>query len=326
MNKFKLPTRGERPPWLLAAALGLAAAAPAVALDAPQNATIVADSGGKQLNQSWRIANDATVEVHNVRGSVVVSAGDAGQATLSGELGAGSRLVIAGSEQHLEVRVDSDKDGSWFGNHGPRTDSDLVLKVPASVSIRVALVSADGRVSGIDGKSLNVEAVSGKLTVATGSPEVSVENVSGDITLSATRTDPNRSIHVQTVSGDIEVDGASGRVKVDTVSGGARASGSEVAEFDAGSVSGNIDLNAAIARHGRVQVSTMSGDVRATVPATLSAHIEAETFSGRIRSDFGSVKKPQYGPGSSLDATMGDGDAQIKTKSFSGNVDILKRP
>jgi hypothetical protein len=325
MNKFKTPIRRKRLPWLLAAALGLAAA-PAFALDPPHDATIVADSGATQLNQAWRIANTATVEVHNVRGSVVVSAGEPGQATLSGELGSGSKLVIAGSEQHLEVRIDSDKDGSWFGNHGPHSDSDLVLKIPAGASLRVALVSADGRVTGIDGKSVNVESVSGRVTVTSGSPEISIENVSGDIALSASHAEADKRIHAQTVSGDIEVDGASGRVKLDTVSGRARATGSEVQEFEAGSVSGDVDLNAAIGKHGRMQISTMSGNVHATVPATLSAHIEAETFSGRIRSDFGSVKKPQYGPGSSLDATVGDGDVQIKTKSFSGNVDIVKRP
>ena len=109
------------------------------------------------------------------------------------------------------------------------------------------------------------------------------------------------------------------------MSGRARANGTELQEFEAGTVSGNVEITAAIGKHGRVQVETMSGDIRADLPATLSARIEAESFSGRIRSDFGNVKRPEYGPGSSLEATVGDGDAQIRTKSFSGNVDILKK-
>jgi hypothetical protein len=69
----------------------------------------------------------------------------------------------------------------------------------------------------------------------------------------------------------------------------------------------------------------MSGDIRAEIAGEVSGHFSAETFSGRIRSDFGIVEKPQYGPGSSLDATIGDGDAQINAESFSGNVDLVRK-
>jgi DUF4097 and DUF4098 domain-containing protein YvlB len=103
-------------------------------------------------------------------------------------------------------------------------------------------------------------------------------------------------------------------------------SGSDVQEFEAGTVSGNINMSAArFGKHGRVNVDTMSGDVRTELPADISARIEAQSFSGRIRSDFGKVEKPEYGPGSNLDARVGDGDAQVSVKSFSGNVDILRK-
>ncbi len=323
-----VPPQRKRLPLLLALALGLPTTLPAgaAALSAPQSTTISADASAQALNQTWQIANDATVEVHNVRGSVVVSAGDAGQATLTGELGAGSRLVIDGGAQHLELRVDSDKDHGWFGSHGPGSDTNLTLKVPAGVSLRLQLVSADGKVSGIEGKSLNVGCVSGRLTIESGSPQVDVDCVSGDVGFHATRADHGFRTHLQTVSGDIQLTGASGSVKLETVSGRARAEGKELQEFEAGSVSGDVELVAALGKHGRVQAQTMSGEVRTELPGDVSARIEAETFSGRIRSDFGPVKKPEYGPGSSLDARVGDGDAQISVKSFSGNVDIRKRP
>jgi hypothetical protein len=321
------PIQRKRLPWLLALALGLtiAGSAAAAALTPPQSATISAEASAQTLSQAWQIANDATVDVYNVRGSVAISAGESGQATLSGELGAGSKLVIGGNAQHLELRVDSDKDHGWFGDHGPRSNTNLILKVPAGVSLKVELVSADGHVTGIDGKTLNVGCVSGNVTIESGAAQVDVQCVSGDIGFRATRAAADYRAHLQTVSGDIDMTGAGGRVKLETVSGHARAEGKEVQEFEAGSVSGDIGLIAALGKHGRIQVDTMSGDIRTEVPAELSARIEAETFSGRIRSDFGTVKKPEYGPGSSLDARVGDGDAQITAKSFSGNVDIRKR-
>jgi hypothetical protein len=310
---------------LIAAALALAAGRLA-ALSPPHEATIDAASAAVALSQSWRIADDATVEVHNVRGSVTVSAGNAGEASLSGELGAGSKLVVDGSEKHLELRVESIHGGMFNNNNDPKSDSDLVLKLPANVALSLELVSADGRVSGIAGKSLEIDCVSGKLTIESGAAQAQIDSVSGDVIFTATRPSPSQRIDIETVSGDIELTGASGRVKLDTVSGRARASGKEIQEFESGTVSGDVELAAALGRHGRVEIQTMSGNIAAEVPADVSARIAAETFSGRIRSDFGNVSKPEYGPGSNLDATVGGGDAQISTKSFSGNVEIRKRP
>lgn len=329
MNMIDNRHRRTRLFWLL---LGAIAALPATASAAetgpPQSATIVADKSSQTLNQTWQLDNDAMIEVHNVRGNVDISAGEPGRATLSGSLGAGSRLAVAGDARRLDLRVEAaDQEHGWFGNHGPRSDSDLTLKVPAGVSVKLELVSADGRVTGIDGKSLKVDCVSGKLTLSSGAAQVDVESVSGDVTMTATRADANSRFHLQTVSGDIELTGAGGRVKLETVSGGARMSGGEVQEFEAGTVSGNIEMAAAhLGKHGHVQVDTMSGDIRTELPADVSARIEAESFSGRIRSDFGKVEKPEYGPGSSLDARVGDGNAQVSVKSFSGNVNILRKP
>jgi hypothetical protein len=325
---YKLPVRRKPLAGLLAAVLTLPlASATAAEPAAPQSTTIAAETSAQTLNQTWRIANDATVDVRNVRGSVVVGAGEPGQAQLTGELGAGSKLVIAGDAQRLDLRVESpDQDHGWFSKRGPKSDSNLVLKVPAGVSLRLELVSADGRVSGIDGKSLNVECVSGKVTLESGAPQVEVECVSGDVIYHATRADAASRSHLQTVSGDIEATGVGGRVKLETVSGHARADGREVQEFEAGSVSGNVELAAALGAHGRARAETMSGDIRLLLPADASAHFEAETFSGSIHTDFGAVKKPEYGPGSSLDVHTGSGDAQVSTETFSGNIEIRKRP
>jgi len=140
--------------WALLAAIAvLPVGAFAADPGPPQAATIVADKSSQALSQSWRIDNDATIEVHNVRGNVDISAGEAGRATLEGSLGSGSKLVVAGDARHLELRVEAaDQEHGWFGTHGPRSDSELTLKVPAGASLKLELVSADGRVTGVDGK------------------------------------------------------------------------------------------------------------------------------------------------------------------------------
>ena len=59
------------------------------------------------------------------------------------------------------------------------------------------------------------------------------------------------------------------------------------------------------------------------VPASTSARFRVETFSGSIKSEFGSAaRSDEYGPGMELDTTVGDGDAQVRIESFSGTVKI----
>ncbi len=298
---------------------------PAFAAAPPAEETIAADaSAAKTIDRTYRFAADGTIEVENVRGSVIVTGSNQDQVTLSGSLGAGSKLSIEGSERHLQLHVESEKSG-FFNGHGPSSDTDLVLSVPHGVAVKLDLVSADSKVSGIDGKSLEINSVSGKIVLSSAAKNIDVESVSGDVSLESAQGTAIEHTHLQTVSGDIQAASIGGRVKLETVSGRIGFTASEVSEFNAESVSGSIDATTGPAKSGRLHMETMSGNLRAHLPASVSARIHAESFSGSIKSDFGSVVKAEFGPGSSLDARLGDSDARIEAQSFSGNVELRKQ-
>jgi predicted membrane protein len=69
----------------------------------------------------------------------------------------------------------------------------------------------------------------------------------------------------------------------------------------------------------------MSGNVQLQLPANTSANLHASSFSGDLRSDFGTAKKPEHGPGSSLDARLGDGAGKINIETFSGDLRVRKQ-
>jgi DUF4097 and DUF4098 domain-containing protein YvlB len=307
----------------LIAALPVAFAAPP---PPPAEETVTADAGAaKPLERNYSFAADGSIEITNVRGSVTVTGTDQNAVTLSGSLGAGSRLAIEGSDHHLELRVESEQQGGWFGNHGPASDTTLVISVPHSASLKLDLVSADSKVSGIDGRSLDVDNVSGKVQLNSTAHAIEVDSVSGSVTLEAPKGGAVERAHLQTVSGDIRATGVDGRVKLETVSGSISYTAPTVAEFNAETVSGTVDASAAPAKNARMHVETMSGHLRLNLPASLSARVTAETFSGNIKTDFGTVSKTEFGPGSSLDARVGDGDARIETESFSGSIELRKQ-
>jgi DUF4097 and DUF4098 domain-containing protein YvlB len=304
--------------------MAFSATAPARAADAPASQTISADDAEKDLLQSWSVGADARVEIDNVRGSVSVTGWDQPQVQLTGSLGPGSKLEISADAQHLKLQVRGASDG-WFGGNGPRSDSDLVLKVPSGAQLKVGVVSADANISGMRGKSLDVSGVSGKLTLSSDAPEIDVNNVSGDIVFTASRPNSAARTHLQTVSGDVDARSLGGRVKLETVSGNIGLDGGEVQELETGTVSGDAKLLVTPAVHARFNMSSMSGDIRMHLPPTLSGHVEAKTFSGDIHSDFGKAHEREHGSGSTLDARIGDGDAEIKAESFSGSVELRKQ-
>ena len=308
--------------FAVAAAL-FAAAGSTFAADNVEPRTIVADSGGKDLRESWSIAADARVEISNVRGTVAVSAWDKAEVSLDGSLGSDSKLDISGDAGHLTLKVMGEKD-SWVHGNGPNSDSDLVLRVPRTAALDVSVVSADANVTGVGGKTLEVASVSGGVTVSAGAPDVDVNSVSGDVTFANGAAAMTRA-HLQTVSGNINAKGLAGHIKVETVSGDMVVSAGSVQDLEAGTVSGDANLTFAPAGHASVKLESMSGDLRVHLPASVSAHIEATTFSGGIDSDFGKVKTQEMGPGSSLDAQAGAGDARINAQSFSGSIELRKQ-
>jgi DUF4097 and DUF4098 domain-containing protein YvlB len=286
--------------------------------------SIVAEGGtSKDLHETWNVAGDARIEIDNVRGTVTVTTWDKNVADLSGSLGSDSKLDISGDASHLSLKVQGTKNG-WNGN-GPSTDSDLVLRVPHTAALDVGVVSADAKVNGAAGKTLEVASVSGSVTVNSGAPDVDVNSVSGDVMFDGAANTSMTRAHLQTVSGNINAKGLSGRVKVETVSGDMVVDAGQIQDLEAGTVSGDANLTLTPAPHASIKLESMSGDLRLHLPSTLSAHIEASTFSGGIDSDFGKVQEKEMGPGSSLDAQAGAGDAKISAQSFSGDIQVRKQ-
>ncbi|MEO8669839.1 MAG: DUF4097 family beta strand repeat-containing protein [Tahibacter sp.] len=278
---------------------------------------------GTPISETRAVSDDARIEITNVKGAVNVSAWDKAEVAISGTLGDGSKgLAIEGEGSHLQVRVEgTDKSKAWFhwGSDAAMEESVLNLKVPRKASLEINVVSADVSVVDLTGRSIEVDSVSGKVRLNASSERLRVDSVSGDVEFDGKAGETN----IETVSGDVSARGVGGRTRLETVSGTVRIEASTpLSDASAGSVSGDIEIRGALDKKGRIHVESMSGDVRLNLPADLSARIQAETFSGTLRSDFGAVEKREHGPGSNIDASVGNGDGDINIDSFSGSVTL----
>ena len=265
------------------------------------------------------------VEVSNVRGEVKVVGWERNMVAVTGSLGADMRLVFESSGNRVVVRAERLTEAKgWLGwsGGGPSEDTILQLHVPATVSLEMDVVSADVRVSGIkSSERIKLDSVSGDADLRAETVRLDINSVSGDIDFSG-RAELVRS---ESVSGDISLRGIDGDLSVDTVSGDAQVVASRIRQLDAGSVSGDIELDVELIGNANVNIESMSGDVVLSLPASLSATVNAETFSGSLDADFPVKIIDEKGPGSEMRGKLGNGDARIDLESFSGDISLRKR-
>jgi DUF4097 and DUF4098 domain-containing protein YvlB len=237
---------------------------------------------------------------------------------VTGSLGAGvERLVVDGDGRHLLVKAQY-----------PRRTNDsiepttLLLQVPLQASLDIDSVSADIDIDGVAPGDLQIDSVSGDIVVAAAPRRASIESVSGDqrLTLNSPR------VGVESVSGDVVLNGRlKAEVSVETTSGDIRidSRGEALRSLRLNSVSGNADARIALASGGEVQAETVSGDVRLVLPRTVSARVEASSFSGDLGAPGAKVDKQEFGPGSSLEHRYGSGDGEVHIQTFSGDAELV---
>lgn len=278
-------------------------------------------AAGTPISETRSVNADARIDVSNIKGQVTVSGWDKSEVSITGTLGDGAKgLSVDGGGSHLTIKVEPPDKQGWFswGAESRMGDTTLDLKVPRNAEMKIEVVSADVALSGVAGRALDVNSVSGKLRLDSDAKEVEIDSVSGNIDL----TGKAERGHLETVSGNVRARGLGGQIKFETVSGDIDAENGDYREMSAGTVSGDINLRGKPAKDARIDVETMSGDVHLYLPSEVSAHLRVTTFSGSIRSDFGKVKEEDHGPGSSLDATVGDGASRVNLQTFSGDVEV----
>ena len=267
---------------------------------------------GKSVDESWDIDSDATVFIENIAGIIEIRGWDKNEAHLTGELGSSAdELEISASDSSLQISVI---------NRSERNVDESVLKliIPKGASVDATAVSADIMVKGLDNEKLTASSVSGNVEVNATSRRVSIESVSGDVEFSGYTI----RITAESVSGDIDLSGISGEVSATTVSGDMELMAGQIESGKFETVSGDMTMVAELSDNGRIGSESMSGDVTIVLPASQSGVFKAQSFSGRISTDFGSVDRAKHGPGSHLKYVAGDGGAEVRVESFSGNIKL----
>jgi DUF4097 and DUF4098 domain-containing protein YvlB len=117
-----------------------------------------------------------------------------------------------------------------------------------------------------------------------------------------------------------------------SVSGDVRLTGSQIERVEASSVSGNIEFDAPLVKGGRYEFTSHSGNVRILLSGNTGFELDADTFSGSVRSDvpvtlrtLGRTERERRGSTRAIRGTFGDASAILSVRSHSGSVVITKK-
>ncbi|MDN5781477.1 MAG: DUF4097 family beta strand repeat-containing protein [Luteimonas sp.] len=271
------------------------------------------------INETRPLNADGKVEISNVKGRIEVRVWDKPEVHIGGSLGRGvDTFDIRGDRDELEIivrypRVSSDR------NSEP---TNLVINVPTLASLDIDGVAVEISVVGTAGRKLEIDTVSGNVSVAGAPREADIESVSGDLRLTLN----SANVEAQSVSGNIILRGRlDGEVKTETVSGSINVDsrGERLRRLSSNSVSGNATLQVRLADGGSIKSESVSGNIKVVAPKSLSAKVKGESFSGHLRAPGAKVDKPQFGPGSSFEHRYGAGSGDIHLETFSGSVELL---
>lgn len=296
-----------------------------------------------KTSQTIQVGDGAVLDLSHLSGDVRVSAGgnseirieatrrvrhrDPAEARRLLEM---LRVDVNSFNNRVEVRTIYPRRSGTRGN-SLSASVDYVITVPATAAVALKSVSGNIFVSNVRGE-VRAEAVSGDVNIG-GTPNVVVaKTVSGDVL--ARDIGSQNTLVLGTVSGTVIGTGLKVRaLEAGTVSGDVRITGSQVDRLEAKSMSGNIEFDAPLAKGGRYEFTSHSGDVRITLSGNTGFELDADTFSGSVRSDVPitlrsvgrTAQEPRRGSPRAIRGSFGDASAILSVRSHSGSVVIAKK-
>jgi DUF4097 and DUF4098 domain-containing protein YvlB len=281
--------------------------------------TAVCASSDRDFDRTVAAQPQGVVDISNVAGSIDVRGWDRSDVSVHAELGESVERVDVSTESgRTIIKVVLPH---ISGHHGEAT---LHVQIPRGSELDISAVSADVTSSGIQGMQ-RLSAVSGDVSAELYGGDLELKTVSGDVHLKG-HGQPAQ-LHLSTVSGDMHLEHAAGDLEAGTVSGTLVATLDTARSVRVRSTSGDLRFDGRLSHGASFDASTVSGDLNVRASSDGGYVYEVSSFSGDITDCFGvkAERTSQYGPGTVLQGTRGEGAGHIRLKTMSGDVQLCDR-
>jgi DUF4097 and DUF4098 domain-containing protein YvlB len=300
------------------------------------------DEQTERTTRTLRIGPNGELDVANISGDVNLTRGSGQDATVEIVKTARAQSADDAKELLRLVQVDITERGNraevrtrYPSGDEMRTQNrrnvnvSVTYTITAPVGARITARSISGNVSARDLRGeLTLESTSGNVTIVNGGRVASAKTISGNVEI--TGTELETALDASSVSGTVVVRKSKARrLTVSTVSGNVALEDVDCGRVEMQAVSGDVQLTGALSPGGRYTLTSHSGQVRITVTGDTGFELDANSFSGSIRSDL-----PLTGDAGGNDrgrrqravrGVYGNGSAVLAVTTFSGSIVIDKR-
>jgi DUF4097 and DUF4098 domain-containing protein YvlB len=289
----------------------------------------------ERFSKTAHLDQNGTFDLTNISGNIVITGSSGRDVTIEAvkrvqrpNPNAARALLqmidiqVAEQANRVEVRTVFPRPRNFPGS------VDFTIGVPDEANVTLKMMSGNVRATNISG-GVRADVVTGNLVVAAARRIEALKSVSGDIEIVDASADDF--VTVSTVSGNITVRGLKGRtVQLGTVSGNVRMDDVQSDRLMARAVNGNIDYAGDLARSGRYEFVSHSGDIRLMLSGGTGFEVQANSFSGNVRSDFPVNRRAGAEGGGGVTprgirGVFGDASAMLVLRAFSGNISIARR-
>ena len=294
----------------------------------------------ERTTRTLRIGANGQVDVANIAGDITVTRGGGNDATIEIVKTARGRTIEDAREmlQLVQVEVTERAGRAEVRTQYPRGDESrrnnrrnfnvsvaFTIAAPEGAQITAKSISGNVSVRDIKGE-LTLESVSGSIRIINGGRIASAKSVSGEVELSDTAVEG--SLDASSVSGTVHLRKVKARrLDLGSVSGDVVVEDVDCDRVSGQSVSGAVRFAGTLARGGRYEFTSHSGEVRIAVDGNTGFEVDANSFSGSVRSDLSLTLQGGRGRGGqrAIHGVFGDGSAVLDLTTFSGSILITKR-
>ncbi len=218
-----------------------------------------------EINETYRLAPGADVQVESISGSVTIETADTDTAQVQIVRSARTREELACRPvqiEHTDARLVIDGNDHERRCRNARVRQDVRLRLPRRVRLSVESVSGHVTAGDLEGPA-NFTSISGHATVGNVRGPVSFTSISGNVRVTSA-LDAARFTSI------------SGRVEITLTRLGAQG-------LHANSISGNVDVGISDEVNADLRIESISGDVISDGgPRITVTRVRADEFSGRI--------------------------------------------
>jgi hypothetical protein len=289
----------------------------------------------ERVSRRLRLGRNGTFELQSFAGDVIITGGRGDDVRIDAVKRVRHRMASAARSVLPSVRIDVVERG---GNIELRTDQprrrdvwtsvDYVVNLPSGANVVLGVGSGNVRITNVSGE-LRADADDGDLFATDVRRVRHLRTMRGDIEVADAEADE---LSAHTVEGDLRLRNLKGRVlDLNSVHGDVRLVDVQMNRARLQSMAGNIEYAGPLARSGRYEFTTHSGNIRLTPSGGAGFDLEAHSFTGDIRTDYMLTlfkelpEALRRGAERRLRGTFGDAAAVLTARSFSGNIQIVRR-